>query len=255
MSLRTVVVTQDDVFYIPLFFRSFFDAIPSNVSIDSIVILDPFDESYPELAARMFRFYGPVGFVRLGGAFLFRRTLDAAGVRDYSVASLARAEGIDVEQRSTVNDEAFVESLRERDVDVVLSVSAPEVFDEQLLDAPRWCVNVHAGDLPEYRGMLPTFWALYHGEPEIGVTVHTMVEEIDQGEVLAKEYVDATDVETLDELIRRGKETGGRLAADVLDRIDRGEIRSEPMTGEGSYFSFPSRQERRELQRMGYELL
>lgn len=254
--VRVAIVTQDDPFYVPLFFESFLSRLPDGIEVASIVELPSFDETPVELARRMVGFYGPVGFARRGVEFVGRTALDAVGVGRYSVASVADEYGISVERRESVNDPAFIERLRKRDVDVLLSVSAPEIFEVELLDAPNWgCLNVHTADLPKYRGMMPTFWALYHGEEEVGVTVHTMAEEIDRGEAVRKTSFSVTDDDTLDDVIRRGKEVGGTLAARALDDVEEGRVSRSPIEGEGSYFSFPTPEERREFQRRGGELL
>lgn len=78
-----------------------------------------------------------------------------------------------------------------------------------------------------------------------------MVEEIDQGEVLAKAYLDVSDTRNLDVAIRRRKYVGGEVAAEVPERIATDEVDPRPMEGEGSYFSFPSVEDRREFQRRG----
>jgi methionyl-tRNA formyltransferase len=158
--------------------------------------------------------------------------------------------------RDTVNDETFVERVEEEEIDVILSVSAPEIFAPSVLSAPKWgCLNVHTAKLPKYRGMLPTFWALYHGDDEIGVTIHTMEEEIDQGQIAKQSTFPVDPVDTLDDVIKRGKRERGRLAYQTLNTLAGGGLQLRPMEGEGSYFSFPSAEERRELQRRGRRLL
>jgi len=48
--------------------------------------------------------------------------------------------------------------------DVIFSVSAPQILKKNLIKLPNWgCINVHTAKLPEYRGMVPNFWAMYHG--------------------------------------------------------------------------------------------
>jgi methionyl-tRNA formyltransferase len=256
MSLRVVVVTQDDPFYVPEFFDAFFEALPSSIEVDRVVQLDAFGESTLQLARRMYRFYGPVNFFRRGVSYVIRKLLDSVGNCRYSVDTVASAYGIDTVTRESVNEPAFVESLQREDVDVVLSVSAPEIFDADVLAAPQWgCLNVHTARLPEYRGMMPTFWALYHGEDEIGVTVHTMAEEIDRGEAVRRDTFDVSPSDTLDDVILEGKRRGGRLAAAAIEDIHEDRVQREPIEGEGSYFSFPSRDDRREFQRRGGKLL
>ncbi|WP_259114997.1 methionyl-tRNA formyltransferase [Salinibacter ruber] len=170
--------------------------------------------------------------------------------------TVAQTQGVSVETLDTVNDASFVERVEEKDIDVILSVSAPEIFGPSVLNAPTWgCLNVHTAKLPQYRGMLPTFWALYHGDDEIGVTIHTMEEEIDQGQIAMQSTFPFASSDTLDDVIKRGKEEGGRLAAQVLNTLAEGELQLRPMEGEESYFSFPSAEDRRELQQMGRRLL
>ncbi len=255
-SLRIVVITQDDPFYLPLFFRSLLKEVGDDVDIQSIVCLDPFDESFFELIGRMYRLYGPVLFLRRGIEFVVRKGLDASGLQSYSVESTAERHGIPVRSVSSVNTEAFVRRVQEEEIDVILSVAAPEILKPEVLEAPRWgCLNVHTAKLPQYRGMLPTFWALYHGDEEIGVTVHTMEKEIDRGKIAGQTTFPVRDADTLDDVIKRGKEVGGRLAADVLENLRDEDLELKSMEGEESYFSFPTVEERRELQERGRKLI
>jgi methionyl-tRNA formyltransferase len=145
-----------------------------------VIVLDPFDESLPELARQLYDFYRPVNFSRLCGRYVTRRTVDAVGLGRYSVESVARWHGVPTEHRQSVNIQEFIEQVDAHDIDVVLSVAAREIFDTDVLMTPNWgCLNVHTAEFPDYRGMMATFWALYYGEDRIGVTVHTMVEKID----------------------------------------------------------------------------
>lgn len=249
-----VIVTQDDPFYMPVFFDSFFESIDHQVTVKRIVLFEPFGEGTLDLARRMYGFYGPVNFFRLGVEYGVRTVLDAVGVRAFSVERLAERHGVPTERRDTVNDESFVG--RFDDIDVLLSAASPEIFDADVLNAPIWgCLNVHTAALPEYRGMMPTFWALYHGDDEVGVTVHTMTEEIDKGQAVRRDRFPVEPDDTLDDVIIRGKRRGGRLAAAALRDVAAGEVTKTEIAGEGSYFSFPSVEDRRELQQRGRELL
>ena len=50
--------------------------------------------------------------------------------------------------------------------------------------------NIHPGDLPKYRGRHPITYAFLNDEKKIGLTVHKIDANIDQGYLLAKGYVD-----------------------------------------------------------------
>ncbi|WP_168215807.1 formyltransferase family protein [Halorussus ruber] len=254
MSTRVAVVTQDDPFYMPTFFESFLSDIPDGVEIVDVVVLRSFDESTFELARRMYGLYGPVNFVRRGFQYAYR-TLAKRFVGGFSVAAVAQKQDVPVSHRESVNTDEFVSWVGHEDIDVILSVAAPEIFEPEVLKSPDWgCLNVHTAELPKYRGMLPTFWALYHGEDEIGVTVHTMEEEIDRGEIV-RQATFPVEFQSLDRVITKGKEIGGALAATALGDVERDEVTRTPMEGQESYFSFPTAEDRREFQRRGGKLL
>ncbi|MFC7071579.1 formyltransferase family protein [Halovenus rubra] len=256
MSISIVIVTQDDPFYMPSFFQEFFDRIENSVSIQMVSILDVLDDDFVSFVRRMYRLYGPVNFCRRGLHYCYRTVIDSVGYKNYSVGSVAGQYNIPVESRDNVNTTEYVDTIAANDVDVILSVSAPQIFNEELLDAPNWgCINVHTADLPKYRGMLPTFWALYHGDDKIGSTVHTMEAEVDRGQIVRKSYFPVDESTTLDEAIVRGKKEGGRTAAEAVNAISSGDVSLREMNGEESYFSFPSIEQRREFQRRGNNLL
>lgn len=253
--IDTVLVTQEDPFYIPVFVRSLLNSIDEDeVRVSRVVLLRPFDETTFELAQRMYRFYGLKNFLRRGVSYTVRKVADAVGMGAYSARAVAERNDIPVEQRDTVNSDSFIETLE--DTDVVLSAASPEIFDEKLLQAPNWgCLNVHTAELPKYRGMMPAFWALYHGEEEVGVTVHTMTEEIDRGKAVKRDSFTVREDDTHDDVARRGKVYGGQAAADALTDIAREEVTVTDISGDGSYFSFPTREERGEFQQRGGKLL
>jgi len=255
-SLKVYIVTQDDPFYIPIFLKYFFEEIDEDVNLQTTFLLDPFGESFTALIRRMYALYGPIDFVRRGLDFVARKASDAIGWGSYSVVTVAQSHDISVETVDTVNEPSFVERIETENISVILSVSAPEIFGPSLLQAPSWgCLNVHTAKLPKYRGMLPTFWALYHGDDEIGVTIHTMEEEIDQGQIAKQATFPVSSSDTLDDVIQQGKREGGELAAQALNALAEDNLQLRPMKGEESYFSFPTAEERRELQRRGRRLL
>ncbi|QSG01712.1 formyltransferase family protein [Natranaeroarchaeum sulfidigenes] len=255
MTLQIAIVTQDDPFYMPAFFQEFIPKL-DEAAIERMTILNLLDEALPEFAMRMFNFYGPVNFTHRSLSYVYRKASDALSTQSYSVASVARNYGISIEERHDINAESYIQWVEDADIDILLSVSAPQIFEERLLNAPsRYCLNVHTAELPKYRGMLPTFWALYHGENEIGTTVHTMVPEIDKGQIVKQQTFPVSADMTLDDAILRGKREGGQLAAEAINEIADGTESTREMTGEGSYFSFPTKSDRKEFQKRGNQLI
>lgn len=251
-KLRLLFVTEDDPLYVIRFFEVFFEEYPRDqIEIVGVCVQDAFHEPIWKTARRMLRFYGPVDFVRL----CFRY----AGVklRGDSIAKLAQNKGLLLVPCGSVNDPDFIERVRAIEPDVVASVAAPEIFRKGILAVPTLgCINIHSGRLPVYRGMMPNFWQLLHGEKHAVVTVHGMVEKLDAGDILGTLEWALEPRDSLDRVITGTKRDGARLMMDVLLRMKRGEAAGVPldMTGK-KYFSFPKPEDVRAFRRRGHRML
>ena len=89
-----------------------------------------------------------------------------------------------------VNDVDEVSSVVGRS-DLGISYGFGLKFTSNVIDQfPRGLINIHTGDLPNYRGRHPISWAMIRGEEKIGVTIHQVDEKFDCGFQLHKFYVD-----------------------------------------------------------------
>ena len=257
MPMRVVAVTQSDPFFTGAFFSSFLEEIETQpVQLVEIVVLPNFNEPRTALAARLVRLYGALGFVRLAGRYLAARIADRRG-SPRTVEAIAARRGIRVRPLRTINSTGYLDEIRRRQVDVLLSVAAPEIFGQDALTAAPLVLNVHSGKLPDYRGMMPTFWALLNGEREIVVTVHEMAARLDAGAVLAEFPIAVRSDESAFDLAARAKDVAGREVARLIGRLET-QSRPQPMftpSDGGSYYTFPRRADARLLRSRGRRLL
>lgn len=255
--LRVVIVTQDDPFYICEFFKTFLEkAVALKIDIQLIAILRPFNESFLSLIKRVFLFYGLVDFTRLGVRYVVLRMFDKIGISTYSLRNLASYYDIQFKEIRDVNDTNFISYIKFLSPDVILSVTAPQIFKKELLSVPTWgCINVHSSRLPKYRGMMPNFWAMYHGDSMAGITVHTMDTQIDKGKIIVQKEIPIYHSDSLDSLIKRSKREGAKLVIQALEMIRDGRVKLKDYRGEESYFSFPERRHVKEFRKRGYRLL
>ena len=118
------------------------------------------------------------------------------------------------------NDGAVVQAIAARKPDIIVSVACPYILKRPLLElAPLGAINIHHAPLPRYRGMMPTFWQMFHGETHSGLTIHYMVPEIDEGEAIFRDSLPIRPGESLHELIIRAKRHGGKLPGRGSARI------------------------------------
>jgi methionyl-tRNA formyltransferase len=253
--VRTVAVTQSDPFFTGRFFEVFLDEAPRvGVEVVEVVLLRNFNESRPALLRRMVRFYGPVGTARLTARYARSMIAERRG-SPHSVEAIAARHGVPVRRLPSINDAAYLATLAQRDVDVLLSVAAPEILREQALTAAPRVLNVHSGRLPDYRGMMPTFWALSDGKDEVVVTVHEMAAGIDTGRVIAEFPVAIGPRDTAFDVSRNAKAVAGREVARLLSTIRAPREAPPPSEHAGSYHGFPTRADARRLRARGRRLL
>ena len=107
-----------------------------------------------------------------------------------SVAELARAHGIPTFAPDDVNEDRWVEYIRDLRPDFLVSFWYRNLVKRPLLAIPtRGALNMHGSLLPKYRGRAPVNWVLVNGEQQTGVTLHYMVERADAGDIVAQAVV------------------------------------------------------------------
>ncbi|WP_436911296.1 methionyl-tRNA formyltransferase [Halosimplex marinum] len=261
MNYDVVLLTMDEPMYMPRYLEPVLDACSDR--IEEVVFAPHPEEDLLTTARRRYRMLGPAAFLGFGlrygvGTALAKlpdRLDRAVGGRSHSVAALCDRHDIPCRTVDDVNDRAFVGEMRERDPDLLLSISAQQRLGEELLSVPAdGAVNVHGSLLPKYRGRATAFWVLFNGEDESGVTAHYMTPEYDAGEILAQRRFEITGDDTMDDVYLKIADTGAELAVDVVDRLADGDVTTAPNDPEdGEYYSLPDPEDRREFRRRGNE--
>ena len=141
--------------------------------------------------------------------------------------------------------------------DIIVSVAAPEIFRKEILEVPIiTCINIHSGRLPVYRGMMPNFWQLLHGEQYATITVHEMAAKLDAGGIIQTRKFPLQEQDALDRVIVGTKQEGARLMIEVLTSIHKHGLKTTPLDmSNASYFSFPTPKDVRVLRKRGHTML
>jgi methionyl-tRNA formyltransferase len=256
--MRIEFLTQKDPLYILPFFDEFVRAYGSEFEITQISGCRAMGKrSRAKLLKELWFLYGTSGLLRLMGrvaaseALALLRSSNIA--RYFTIAQLCRARAIPYQQIGNPNSSEFVQKVKSRRPDLIISIACPYILKEDLLRLPRLgCINLHHAPLPRYKGMMPTFWQMYHGETHVGLTIHRMATNIDEGEILFQTELQIESGESLDTLIRRSKRHAAHCLGSVLKQIA-----SDQQTVIGrqhaasSYFTFPTLGEIREFRRRG----
>lgn len=252
--MRIYVLTQEDAFYIPQMLDHLLRVRKDVVGIGLVP-----GEMQRGHIKRYFRMLGPRDFAVTGARLTAYKALDVVSrwlplPGNYSVTSAARRQGMAIDHVPKINTADFVGFLRQREVDLLVSIACPQIMKSALLAVPaHGAINIHGALLPQYQGLLPSFWVLARGEHETGVTVHWIDEQLDHGSILLQRRVPVEPSDTVHSLVRRSKiEIGKQLLVEAIEAIDRGEAPRVPMDhSRASYFSYPDEAALREFRRRG----
>lgn len=141
------------------------------------------------------------------------------------VKQMAVQLGIEVIQPQKLREPLAQEKLMEWAPDLIVVAAFGQILRASVLDLPaHGCVNVHASLLPRWRGAAPIQAAIYHGDPESGVTIMRMDAGIDTGAILRQQALEILPQDTAGSLSDRLADEGARLLIETLPDYLAGKI-------------------------------
>jgi methionyl-tRNA formyltransferase len=123
------------------------------------------------------------------------------------------------------------EELFEYDLDYLISVLYYNILDEDLLEHPQHGgLNLHQAELPRYRGSNTFSHAIMNARDDdywqYGTTLHFMSKEVDEGDIVARKFVEITTEDTSKSLYRKTEQASIDLFEEQLSDIVSGEVES-----------------------------
>jgi methionyl-tRNA formyltransferase len=154
-------------------------------------------------------------------------------------AVAAREKGIPVYTPERVGTPEWMERIAAMKPDLILSVYYRNMIGMKVLGmAPLGAFNMHGSLLPKYRGRAPINWAVLHGEPRIGMTLHRMVKAPDAGNIVDQDGVDIGPRDTAEEAFRKVLPCARRVLARQIDALLAGKASETPQDeSQATYFS------------------
>jgi len=142
------------------------------------------------------------------------------------------------DELSAPNSGDGVAALRAYELDLFISLRYRRILKSAAIEIPRHGVlNLDSGLLPEYKGVMVTFWAMLNGEEEIGCTLHTIVDgPIDTGPIIDQTKMHIrTDWSYLANVLELYL-GGCRMMVDAIRKISAGEtLETSRQTADGHY--------------------
>ena len=247
-NLKTVLITQNNLLFIPKPLHIILSKYPN---IDYVITLPPniksanfFDNSIKRLKTFGFNYFFHLTLLYLFNLILSNIPKFLRGRKFYSVKNVCENYGVKQISFSKINSKQSIKFLRNISPELIVSISAPQKFGEEILNLPKYgCLNVHGSLIPDFRGLQPSFWVLLKDEKYTGSTLHYMNEEIDGGKIIYQHKFKINENDTQFSIIKKNKALAALLILKAISSImNSGKIVSfDNETDKGSYFSFPSK--------------
>ncbi|QBY04897.1 formyl transferase [Thalassotalea sp. HSM 43] len=151
-----------------------------------------------------------------------------------------------IELVNNINHDESLAKLNKLAPDLIVSIRYGCIIKPPAIRAAsKGVINLHSGILPDYRGVMATFWAMLNDESEIGTTLHFISDgNIDTGNVI-KISKQARDPQAcyLSQVLSLYQQ-GSQDILQAINAINNEEtISALPQQGQGNYFSFPSQED------------
>ncbi len=143
---------------------------------------------------------------------------------------------------ANVNSQEAIFDFQEFAPDLILSIRFGQIFKNELINIPRFGVlNLHSGKLPDYRGVMASFWGILNGEKKLGATLHYILDDtIDTGDVVGFTESEINWDQSLVWNINQIYHNSCALILGALEKIEAGEkLEKLKQVGVGNYFTYP----------------
>ncbi len=110
-----------------------------------------------------------------------------------------------------------IELLYEYGVELVVLARYMQILSPELVERfPTRIINIHHSFLPAFVGANPYRQAYEKGVKLIGATSHYVTAELDQGPIIEQETIRCTHRDTVEDLVRKGRDLEKRVLAAAL---------------------------------------
>jgi len=141
-----------------------------------------------------------------------------------AVGKWAKENSVKCIEADDVNKPGVVEEISEIKPDLIVVIAFGQKIGKQLINSSRGgAINVHSSLLPKYRGAAPVNWAIIKGERKTGISIITLADKMDAGDILGQCETQIAHDETAGELHDRLAKIAAPLLLDTIGKIERGQ--------------------------------
>lgn len=165
-----------------------------------------------------------------------------------SPEQLAKAHGFTYRLVDNVNSDSFFFNVATQpDIMGGTSMRSYQKFGKRIVDhfkANGFLWNLHPGDIPRYRGVLPPFRTLQQGEAFNTLSLHEVDYDYDTGPYILKNTQDVNPAKSMFEhYLMLGPVMLDMITAALDEQLQTGTVQTTLQTGVPRYFTYPNQEE------------
>lgn len=179
----------------------------------------------------------------------------------YSVIQTAVSQqlGVSMTTVTDVNQGPGFELMQSFRPDLMVSVRFGSILQPAAINLPSLgVINLHSGLLPDYRGVMATFWSMLHQRPDYGYCIHDIIDDgIDTGPTIEQETLPLDlNCDYFSQLLALYQKAVPRLASIIEQRLSAASVprRLGQAKDAGGYYSTPSESDVAQFSNLGLRL-
>lgn len=246
--MKIILFTQEDPFFLVESTKDLIQKIKKDRkhSLIQAIITPPSPfgrkETFKQKAIKTYRIFGLAFFLYYAIKFLLRKIILRKSVE--KVLNDSNIPVISI--TDTINSKKNVDFITSLKADLILIIAGNQIIKKRVLDSTKYGVfNVHSSLLPNYKGLMPTFWVLKNQESKTGVTLYQLTEGIDDGPIISSKEFELTSYITQSKLIKELKILANDLVIESIGMVE--DVNNYKQLTDGTYFKFPTRKDVKEF--------
>ncbi len=144
-------------------------------------------------------------------------------IRANDVEQWAQQNNMPFTTLDDINCDKGIELTKKFAPDLLVVIAFGQKISPEIIGIPaKGAINVHGSLLPKYRGAAPINWAIINGETETGISIITLAQKMDAGEILAQAKMKIADNDSFDIVHNALAKLAAPVLIETIDKIEAG---------------------------------
>lgn len=104
---------------------------------------------------------------------------------------IAKNNKIQTYSVNELKSESFFSTVENNRPDLILAAGFPKLIPSRIVELASFGgYNIHPSVLPQYRGGTPVRWMIMNCEPKLGLSIHTLADKFDTGDIIFQKSIE-----------------------------------------------------------------